>query len=459
MTKTEKYNFLETKNLFFIAVTIAFVTAINIYAGMAIGGMAAGYIVYLLFGEEALVAFTIVTFLSVTEYFGKSVRLVVQLVNFGLLIFLFVKRYGTQFQKYPKTPKKINIFLLLLYSAFFLSFIFTPYKSYAIPQIVRTSVFLLLVYLYYSLINSERDLNLIFNTIIGITVYFAFYLIYELYASNFDLLNLNQKLFSVEANPYIDKNTYAIYFAVSIPLLIVRYISSKTVIVKSILFFLILFFSMGLIITNSRSIIMALFLSSIYLLYKVNRRYLVYMLLLFFIVVPFIFIEPIWTWVELYLRVEKISTGRDLIWKTLLNIPWKYYLLGMGPGATQYYMWNYIPFHFGSPEQLWMDYYFKKAEYGHAHNFYLFYLSDLGILGLSSAFYIVGAFFSYVKKIDFWENKKYRIYGYGLATSGIAIFIRSIFEWSGILSYGGIGVDLPFWIVLILLFLMQRNFK
>ncbi|NOX18457.1 MAG: hypothetical protein GXO87_09295, partial [Chlorobi bacterium] len=359
MKGKEKYDILNPRNLIVSGVLLAVVSAFNIYAGLALAGSAAGYIVYLIFGEETLVAYTIVTFLTVTEQLGESIRLVVQIMNFLILGFLFIKKLGTQFSKYPKIPKGLKIFLSILYIALFLSFLFTRYKELALLQIIRTTIFLALIYIYYALIDTKKGVEIVINTLLTITFGFGVYLFYEFYLSNFDLLQLNAKLFNEELNIYIHKNTFAIFFAISIPLLITKIVGEKRTEQKVIFSFLMIFFLTGLIITNSRSVLLALFVSVIFLIYKINKKFLLFPAIILLIITPLIFIEPVSGWLDVYFRVERISTGRDWILQTLFNIPLKYFVFGTGPAATQFYMWEYLPFQIGSPEQMWMERHFR----------------------------------------------------------------------------------------------------
>jgi len=61
-----------------------------------------------------------------------------------------------------------------------------------------------------------------------------------------------------------------------------------------------------------------------------------------------------------------------------------------------------------------------------------------------------------VKKLQNIDTVYYPL-SIGLTATGIGFFVRGIFEWSGILSYGTIFIDLPFWLIYILIVVISEN--
>jgi len=67
------------------------------------------------FGERFIVAIIIISLFTLVGDLNRSLRTVVQLVDITLLSILFLKRFGLNFQSYPKIPKSVLYFLLLYF--------------------------------------------------------------------------------------------------------------------------------------------------------------------------------------------------------------------------------------------------------------------------------------------------------------------------------------------------------
>jgi len=75
-------------------------------------------------------------------------------------------------------------------------------------------------------------------------------------------------------------------------------------------------------------------------------------------------------------------------------------------------------------------------------------LSDLGVLGLAASLILCYAYI----KIGLTVMAAYKqiepnlyFFSAALLSLGIGMFVRGFFEWGGILGYGMINTDLPFW--------------
>ena len=171
-------------------------------------------------------------------------------------------------------------------------------------------------------------------------------------------------------------------------------------------------------------------------------------------------INPFAETIDLYFRLERVTTGRDYILETVLNILSKNPIIGIGPAATKFEFYNNLPYLIGSPQELFLRKVVNQIEFGQSHNFYFFLYTDLGILGFMTSLLIPFTFLKTGNRLK-KETKKNNNVIYplvlGIQGAGIAIFIRGLFEWAGIFSYGTITYDLPFWwIFLMLIFLYQK---
>jgi O-antigen ligase len=165
------------------------------------------------------------------------------------------------------------------------------------------------------------------------------------------------------------------------------------------------------------------------------------------------FIEPVSSTVGIYFRLERLSTGRDFILNSVSEVIKENYLLGAGPAGTRLEIYKHLPYMLGGIEEQFIRKFYTKIEFGHAHNFYLFFLSDMGIIGLLLSLALPVLFFYFGLKILKAENSERgnKALVIGILGAGLTIFIRGIFEWSYILSYGTIKIDLPLWLMFVIL--------
>ena len=144
---------------------------------------------------------------------------------------------------------------------------------------------------------------------------------------------------------------------------------------------------------------------------------------------------------------------------TVINIIKDNPILGAGPAATKYEMYKELPFMLGSAAEQYISVHINQIEFGHAHNFYLFFLADMGIPGLITALFLPYVFISLsVKTIRKFKNinNEYYWLTMGITAAGIGLFIRGLFEWGNLISYGTLESDLPFWIIFIILIYLYQ---
>jgi O-antigen ligase len=168
------------------------------------------------------------------------------------------------------------------------------------------------------------------------------------------------------------------------------------------------------------------------------------------IIIVFALYEPLGSLSSLLFRLESGLANRDHLWTQSLNIIKDHPLFGIGPGAFKYEMFNYFPVMLNSWEgELFVELYNMTGGTNVSHNFFLFFFSEMGILGLITAFTLPLIFFRIgiktLKKHNNLERRYYFIVT--LIVIGIAIFVRSFVENIGVLNYGRITADLPFWLV------------
>ena len=220
-------------------------------------------------------------------------------------------------------------------------------------------------------------------------------------------------------------------------------------------------FIVGLFITNSRAAILAALFSSVFILYHLNKKILKYVGILMVICLPLLFVPEVQLFIGLYFRTENLSSGRNFIMETISKVILSNPVIGYGPAATKYAIYPNIPFMLGSPAEKFILFHYNEIQFGHAHNFYLFFWSDMGLLGLFTSLFLPVVYFKLcsqaLKKAKELHNLEYQYLVLSLTGAGIGLFFRGLFEWGNLISYGTINGDLPFWIIFSIIILLNMN--
>jgi O-antigen ligase len=212
------------------------------------------------------------------------------------------------------------------------------------------------------------------------------------------------------------------------------------------------------ILTDSRAAIIALIFCGGFILFFFNKKLLILSILGTFIIVFLLMLIPsVYELINVLLRLES-KTMRPYLWDAGYQLFCNNWLTGVGPENYKYFSFTYLP-------SSLMDY---LAEAGHLsvgktpspHNFILLMASENGILGAVSvlSLYIL-YFFLNVKTMIFFKIRNKNLYFLMITffAAGIGIFWRSLFEVSGIMNYGYMATDLPFWILMIVMTYLFHN--
>jgi O-antigen ligase len=415
------------------------------------------------YGEKYLISYTILTFLLFTSSVDSSLRLIVQITNLLLLVYLFVKNFGFDFKEYEKVPYYVSTLIFSFFAIMIISITFSKYQAIGFEQLVRSIQFFVFIYLFYASISYYKYINQIIITFYIICVFFSILLTYQFLFTDISQLLLNRDYMLKLKEIYIHKNTISLFLTntilISFALIYFEGLKKYNIFFKVLIFI----FFLSLIITNSRSSLITTIIGILFLSYYLNKKIILYTIVSLIFLVAISFLPQINQIIMVYLRIEQISSGRDVIYPAVINAIPHIWLTGAGPAASQYYMFEYFPFQIGSPEQSYWNYYVKHTEIGHAHNFYLFYFADLGILGFLFTLFLPTIFITLgYKSFKFYKNNNDN-YNYLLSLAitaiGICYFIRGLFEWGAILSYGFMSIDLPFWIFFIILIYLYKGTK
>lgn len=446
-----------------LLIAIAFTTSLLLVDTLLSAVLGMVFLIILLrYQKNFFVIFSFFTLITITTGLSASLRLLVQLVNIFLLFYFFFRNYQIDYRKYPKIPGSIILLVLLILSSMIVSILFSDYPWTGIIPILRTSLFFLIVYLFYSLIKNERELKLYISVFVITAISLFFFVIYLFYSANFDIIQFQRYLLIDGEQNYIHKNTIGSLFVMAISIILAYYFSQSNSNRKRVIALTIFLLIIGLVITNARAAIFSLIVSTSFIFYVLNKKIFYRLLFGIVIIIPVLLIEPISDIIELYFRLDRIFSGRDLIVEATYQIIADNPIFGTGPAVAKIEMGKNIPFMIGSSDWFFLNRHIDSIGMGHAHNFYLFFLSELGILGFIASITIPFVFFKLgyktLKRIQDPENKYYSIV-IGLNAAGLAVFTRGLFEWGGIVSYGMISNDLPFWWCFICLIYINKKFS
>lgn len=451
--QTELRRYLsETSKIMLIVLPLAVIAILStdylvyIFAAIAI------VIFTVLFGERFVYGFIIVTLFVLVGDVDQTLRAFIHAIDFSLLAFLFLKKYGLSSLDYPKPPRVVISFIILYYTALFIATLFSDYMFAGFEKIFRQTAFFIIAYVLFALIDDERDIK---TFIISIII------------SNIILLFSSLVIFIQEGNPLVDLaagyrvrvtslianvNATSGFYIITFPLILVALMFQSEPIKKFFYWLLILFFSFGVFITISRSALLAIIFSTFFIFYFLDRqkfKVMVYSVIV--IIALFLVIEPLSEIGTLIFRIEAGLSLRQHHWTLSASIIKDNPIFGIGPGAYNYEMFNYLPIMLDS----WLGKAFLELHRmtegsNAAHNFFLIFFSDMGLLGLITSLALPVIFLriglnniKYYKNLD--KENYYLIVG--LTAAGTSMFIRGMVDGIGLLAYGWITTDLPFWIM------------
>jgi hypothetical protein len=296
-------------------------------------------------GERFILAIIIISLFTLVGELNRSLRTVVQFVDFTLLGILFLKRFGLNINSYPRVPKSVIYFLILYFSALIISAVMSRYPFAGIGIITQQLAFFIVAYVFYSLIEGRKDIILYFKSIFIVAGILATLSIATMISEGVSILDIvsqnRERISAIMGNIEAATN----FYIVSIPIVISFLILKKDRYSKIFNQFLLFYFGLGLILAMSRSAIMGIIVSSAIIFYLLKRNRF-YQLLSYnhFACCIFLFYQPLNEFLTTFLRIESGMSARDYVWKMSMDMIKDHTIFGIGPGAYQYEMINYFPY-------------------------------------------------------------------------------------------------------------------
>ena len=409
-------------------------------------------ILALIFGERFILAVIIISLFTLVGEVSRSLRSLVHIIDFSLLGYFFLKRFGLDFSIYPKLPRSVIYFLLLYFSTMIISSVMSKYPFAGVGLITQQVAFFIIAYVFYSLLNTQNDVKYYFigiYIVAGIIVTFSLMAFFREGLNLIEVVSPNRPRVSVITGN-IESSTN--FFVVSFPLIISSLLLKKNFSEKRIEYFTLFYFCLGLILMMSRSAVIGILFSSAMILFMLRRRrFYQFMLVIAVIASIFLFYQPLNDLLTTFLRIESGMSARDYLWQMSMDMIKENTFFGIGPGAYPYEMLNYFPYML---DNWWGKFviYLSEVSGGAnlSHNYFLTFFTDMGILGLLTAIALPVAYFRIgIKTIKKFKggsvNNYYLIIG--LFAAGSSIILRNFFNGIGLLYVGGLQTDLPFWLI------------
>ncbi|GMR25278.1 MAG: hypothetical protein BMS9Abin39_0564 [Ignavibacteria bacterium] len=445
--------------LIILSVSIAVLLVNYLFVGIAAIVITLLIVVY---GERFLIGLIIVSLFTIVSDFGSTIRLFVHIIDFSLLGFLFFKHYGLNFAEYPKVPKPILYFLALYYFSMIITSIFSQLFFAGILLIGRQTIFFIIAYIFYALIKELKDVKAYIVSLIIIALILAVGSIYDFVLSGNKLIDL---VFGgrYRATGFIGNTSKTTaFFILTLPLVITfaysKIYENKRKLLLSIASLLII----GLFLILSRSAILSVIFSLMVISYQLNKKYFKkFAITTLIIVLIFLLFDPLNEIVSTFFRIKTGLSQRDYFWTLSYNIIKDNPIWGIGPGSYKYLEFNYAPVLLNTwPGRVIIDLNLATNGENGSHNIFLKFASDMGIPGIITIFYFMWILLrisvtNYKKTMH--GNRQIFLTNLVISAALGSMFVRGMFDSIGILHYGIIVSDLPFWLLFgILIFFYQK---
>lgn len=409
-------------------------------------------------GKKIILVLIIVLQITATGEDLSTFRPYITVISFLVLLFLFLKEFGLDFNKYPRIPKIILWFVGIITLTLFISSVFSIDIVKSLSALTRLIVFLIFCYLIYSQVKDVKTIYLLIISLFLSVLIVGFTMMIEFIEKGASFF-INEEALLRLAGIYENPNYVGMLLAITIPLTL-GFLMIDMTIKKShkyVLSFFLIFQIIISLLSDSRSSFLSISISSIILLIASPKSIkLIFTSIILLVTINIFLFLDITALVDLFLRPERIGT-RDTIWATGLNIISDNLLFGTGVDTFEQVYFSYAPSSF-----LEILFFSSKTNSvsPHPHNLFLYFWAENGILGLISVIFFFYVFISISIKL-FKKNYQNNLANKTMAISTLSILmgvlVRAFFEIDGVITYGFITRDLPFWVVLIIVVYLYQN--
>jgi O-antigen ligase len=450
-------------HLFLASALIALFAAL-FYPYLMLASLAVLYFFLLIrYGKKAFLFFLILGYMVTSSDINPALRATVNIGGLLGLLFLFFQKFGTDTKSYPLPHKYISQFILFILVSTLISSLLSNNISLCLGINLRQLSFFIICYLFYSLIENEEYLFLYLNAIITSGFILALSIVYDFYKNGFVLFFAADAEINRFTGYFGNINAAGLIIAISIIVCISflflpkyqnKYYKAGYL---SVLFIMLT----GIFLTNSRGAILGMITGSVFVLIKQKPLFMKKAIIGLLVILVFILtFTNVGNIVAAYFRVSSLLDTRDSFWNISMNIIKDNPIFGVGPEMSRFYVDKYFPVPFKSFEATQIRFVQSNPMFGLAHNFYLSRFAELGLPGIFSIIFII-ALFTYfsIKLLNQHLRKNKNLAGIviGIMGVGVGLFFRSFIESTGIISYGWIMMDIPFWLCFICLVYLFPN--
>lgn len=407
--------------------------------------------------------FILLMYLVVVGEINPLLRVFVHLLgSASLLIFLFLHKEIVR-DIYSSIDKRIKKFILYFFSIVFLSSIFSQIPMKGIEIIFKELYFFFIVFSFYVYLYLKKNTSPMIIVLMISGLIMSLSSIFNLKDTNLiDLLMKGSASFRT-GGLLSNVNALSGYIVVVFPLFIFYLFIKNSRFLKILISLGLTVLILGVLATISRSAGLSIIIGLLFFTYIINKRAAFWIVFSILIVVLVLLILPTSEMILSALRIEQGFSQRDLLWELSIEMFKDNWFLGVGPGLWGLQMFNYSPVLQDSfIGYLFYDVNVITGGFNNSHNYYLVFMSDLGIFGLFLSLYLPFIFFSIAKEnlklSKLYSNESYLL-NLALTTVGVSMFIRAFFEGISIITFGWVAIDLPFWIVVAILIYNNQFLK
>lgn len=413
------------------------------------------------YGEKFLLAFVIFTYITIPGDVSGTLRMLLNIFNFLILGYLFIKKYGVDVKKYPRVPGLLLGVIIFTVAVMIVSALLSYSLNTGLIEIGRTLIFLVILYWLYAYLDNDSAVFEFINAMILSAVVISASLFIEFFNTDKFLFMLGSMGYVTLGGYFTNSTAVGGYLAVSSTLTFIYLFFTEFRKYRNLIIVAFIFQILALLLTNARAAIAASFVAITVFMFFTNRKIFKRLVLSAILIGVLLFILPyISSVMDNYFRVNRIlENTRYYLWDMAFGMIKDHPLFGVGPGMFNHYMYAYLPVRMGSWTEREM-YVLQQIAASPEHNFFLMRAAEEGIMGLLSAIGIFYIFFSYgfrsIKK-NMTGNRRYYLISAGITSIGAGLFVRSFFEATGIFTDGWITRDLPFWLLFsILVYLILK---
>lgn len=416
---------------------------------------------FVLLKPDHYLPFILLTYLVVVGEINPTLRMFVHILgSVSLLTYLLLKKNEVK-RVFETIDKRIKKYIAYFFIIILITSIFSEIPQKGIEIIIKELYFFFIVFTFYVFIHNKRNIYPIIIVLMLSGISMSISSIINL--AEFNLIDLLLKGSASFRTGGLLSNVNALsgYIVVVFPFFVFFYLTSTSKILRSILVIGMLILILGVFATISRSAGLSILLGLFFFTYIVNKKIALVLISSILIIIIMLLLLPTSEFILSALRIEQGFSQRDHLWQLSVNMFKDNWLFGVGPGLWGLKMFNYSPV----LQDSFIGYLFYDVNkitegYNNSHNYYLVFMSDMGIAGLFLALYLPYAFFSITKenlRISKTLDRKVYLLNLALTTVGVSMFIRAFFEGISIITFGWVAIDLPFWIVVTLL--IYNNFQ